>query len=192
MSSPEASPEPAAARPPSLRRLALESIGHGLRTGRELPIELARQPEAWRAHRASFVTLRIEGQLRGCTGHLEAVLPLVSSVARNAFRSAFADPRFPPLEARELGALDVKVSVRSPASPRPVDSEDELLRRLRPGVDGLILHEGRRTATFLPAVWETLPEPTGFLRALREKAGLRPDHWSSAIRFERYTTTDAE
>ncbi len=113
-------------------------------------------------------------------------------MARNAFRSAFADPRFPPLEARELGALDVKVSVRSPASPRPVDSEDELLRRLRPGVDGLILHEGRRTATFLPAVWETLPEPTGFLRALREKAGLRPDHWSSAIRFERYTTTDAE
>jgi len=148
-------------------------------------------PEAYapalRRPGASFVTLQVAGVLRGCLGSLEAQRALVVDVASHAFSAAFHDPRFPPLEASELPALGVHVSVLAPPEPLEVACEEELLARLRPGVDGLILEDGGRRGTFLPQVWESLPEPRAFLRELRRKAGLPPEHWSETLRIRRYT-----
>jgi AmmeMemoRadiSam system protein A len=138
------------------------------------------------------VTLQKEGALRGCIGTFDAQRPLVENVAASAFRSAFEDPRFPPATAPELPRLEVEISVLSRPGPFVVESREELLARLEPGVDGLIVSEGLRRATFLPAVWESLPEPEDFVEALFRKAGLARGHWSGTLRFERYTATKAD
>jgi AmmeMemoRadiSam system protein A len=177
---------------PSLRAIARRSIEHGLRANAPLDVEPGDYPPPLCERGASFVTLRLEGELRGCTGMLEATRPLVCDVAHNAFRSAFGDPRFPPLRDDELPRLDVHVAVLSPLEPLPAETEQGLLRALRPGIDGLVLREGARSATFLPAVWESLPEPEDFLGRLREKAGLPFRYWSPSLRFERYTARDAD
>ena len=184
------SADPASGPKPSLRGLALESIAHGLSHRRELPVDPADHPKSWREPGACFITLRIDGRLRGCTGSLEATRPLVVDVVKNAYRTAFGDPRFSPVTQEELPFLEVKVSVLSAPEPFPVESEADLLSRVRRGVDGLILLEGNHRATFLPAVWESLCKPSDFLDALREKAGLPPGYWSPTLRFERYTATD--
>lgn len=190
---PMSSPEPRAPALPrvSLRGVARDAIEQGLRHGRQTRPDPRDFPPPLCEPGASFVTLRRRGELRGCTGTLLPALPLVCDVARNAWRSAFSDPRFPPLEARELAALEVSVAVLSALEPLPATSEAELLRALRPGVDGLVLEEDGRAATFLPAVWASLPEPRDFLEHLRAKAGLAPGYWSSTLRFRRYTTIDA-
>jgi AmmeMemoRadiSam system protein A len=189
MSSPE--PRGADAPSPSLRAVAREAIEFRLREGREPETDLSRYPPHLHEPRATFVTLRRHGKLRGCTGSLEATRPLVADVVHNACRSAFGDPRFPPLSEAELVGLAISVSLLSPLEPFPAQSEQRLLEALRPGVDGLVLSDGGACATFLPSVWENLPEPQAFLDALRRKAGLSPGHWSDTIRFERYTVTDA-
>ncbi len=170
--------------------VARSSIHHGVETGRPLDLDESSYPRALRERRATFVTLRKHGELRGCTGVIEARRPLIRDVAVNAFRSAFHDPRFPPVSASELGDLDVHVSILSPLERLPCKSEAELLERLRPGTDGLVLHEGSRSATFLPAVWRQLPEPAMFVRELKRKAGLPLDHWSPTIWFERYSADE--
>jgi len=171
-----------------LLRLARDAIAHGLRTGRPPAVDPDRFDEPLRARRATFVTLEKEGRLRGCIGHLEAIQPLVMDVAENAFNAAFRDPRFPPVEASELDALEIHISVLSPPEPMQFESEADLLRQLRPGVDGLILEEGPYKGTFLPSVWEQLPDPHQFLAQLKLKAGLPPNHWSARMRVWRYTT----
>ena len=138
--------------------------------------------------RASFVTLKLDGILRGCIGVLEAQRPLRLDVAHNARAAAFHDPRFPPLSSGELDPLHIEISVLSAPSPLPASSRDALLAALRPGRDGLILEEGRYRATFLPAVWESLSKPEDFLDQLLLKAGLPASHWSEGLRFARYTT----
>jgi AmmeMemoRadiSam system protein A len=173
------------------RRATPRAIEFGLREARGLPLDPESLPPAWREPRATFVTLRRGGQLRGCTGSLEARQPLACDVAHNAYRSAFADPRFPPLQPGELADLDVSVSVLGPLEPLGARSEEELVAQLRPGLDGLVLSEGPRSATFLPAVWDSLPDPRDFLDALRRKAGLPPGYWSSTLRFERYAVEEA-
>lgn len=144
-------------------------------------------PPALRDRLATFVTLRIAGELRGCMGSLEAIEPLVENVSRNAIAAAFRDPRFSPLSSGEFDLLDIHLSILS--RPEPIDfaNEAELLSRVRPGIDGLILIEGRRRGTFLPAVWEHLPEPREFVSGLKRKAGLAGDHWSDTLRVLRYT-----
>jgi uncharacterized protein len=191
---PISSPEPDPLEPPdgSLRELARRAIASGLASGRAPEVEAARFAPALRELRSSFVTLRCEGELRGCMGTLEARLPLVCDVVRNAWRAAFADPRFPPLCAAELPGTEIRVSVLSPLAPLDARSERELLARLRPGIDGLVLRDGPHVATFLPSVWESLREPREFLDQLRQKAGLAPGHWSETLRFERYTSSDWE
>jgi len=172
--------------------LARRSIRHGLDTGTALPVDLASQPEALRADGAAFVTLHLGGQLRGCIGHLEPMQPLALDVADNAFAAAFRDPRFPPLCDAEFDAVHIEISVLTPSQPIAFDSEDELIAALRPGIDGVILAEtgagGERRGTFLPSVWEQLPQPRDFLRHLKLKAGLSPDHWSKDVRAWRYGT----
>ena len=138
--------------------------------------------------RASFVTLRIEGTLRGCMGSSDPVRALVEDVAHNAYSAAFLDPRFFPLPAEELPRLDIHISVLSPLERLSCPSEADLLAVVRPGVDGLLLREGSRGGTLLPSVWETLPEPHVFLRELKLKAGFRVDYWSENIEVFRYTT----
>ena len=169
-----------------LLELAKSSIQHGLQTGRPLKINLDDYPEELTERRATFVTLEINHQLRGCIGMLEAGRPLAEDIAENAFSAAFKDPRFPPLEARELDDLDIHLSILTPAEPVSFSSEQDLLAKMQPGIDGLILEEGHWRGTFLPSVWESLPEPKQFLRHLKQKAGLPPDYWSKNIKIYRY------
>jgi AmmeMemoRadiSam system protein A len=117
---------------------------------------------------------------------LSACRPLVVDVAENAFAAAFEDPRFPPLSENELEDLDIHISVLSPPEAMTIKDEANLIAQLRPGVDGLIIEDGARRATFLPAVWEDLPDRMDFLSHLKRKAGMRPDHWSRTFRAFRY------
>ena len=168
--------------------LAKSSIQQGLQTGRPLKVNLADFPAELTEHRATFVTLHKHHQLRGCIGMLEAVRPLAEDIAENAFLAAFKDPRFPPLAEDEFGELEIHLSILTPAEPVSFTSEQDLITHLQPGIDGLILEEGRRRGTFLPSVWEQLPDPEQFLRHLKQKAGFAPDYWSENIRIYLYRT----
>lgn len=172
----------------SLLLLARQSIEHGLEHGRGLDLDPGAYPASLQAHRAAFVTLETQGALRGCIGHLEAIQPLVRDVAENAFAAAFRDPRFPPLARRELEDLVIEISVLTPSAPLSFESEEELLTLIEPGRDGLILEAGAARGTFLPTVWESLPQPRDFLRHLKRKAGLSPEYWSDDVRILRYRT----
>lgn len=136
---------------------------------------------------ATFVTLRQAGYLRGCIGSLEARRPLLEDVRHNALAAAFDDPRFPPLRPEELARTNIEVSVLSPATPLDFYDERDALAQLRPGVDGIILEWGGHRATFLPQVWDELPDPQTFLAHLKRKAGLDETFWSDDLRLSRYT-----
>jgi AmmeMemoRadiSam system protein A len=138
---------------------------------------------------ASFVTLTQQGQLRGCIGTLEAYRPLHQDVETNAVAAALRDPRFAPLRARELEQTDIEVSLLSVRETLAFRSETEALAQLRPGVDGVVFEFGRFRSTFLPQVWEQLPDVAGFMAHLKQKAGLPADFWSAQVRLERYTVT---
>ncbi len=166
--------------------VAGRAIAAGFEGGR-LKVPVAEYPEPLRAIRATFVTLEIGGDLRGCIGTLDARRALVEDVAWNAYAAAFDDPRFPPLAREELTRIDVHLSVLSPPELMLVSSEHELLGRLRPGIDGLLLQEGGRRGTFLPSVWQQLPDPVEFLTHLKRKAGLPANYWSATLRISRYT-----
>ena len=172
-----------------LLRLARGSIEHGLVHFEPLPVRCDGLPAALAEQRATFTTLRLAGDLRGCCGALEASRPLAADVAHSAFQAAFRDPRFDPIGRHELGNIRLEVAVLSPLEPLPVVDETDLLSKLRPGIDGLVIHSGGRRATFLPKVWESLPEPRQFLMQLRLKAGLPADYWSEQLEFQRYRTT---
>ena len=136
---------------------------------------------------ACFVTLKIDGELCGCIGSLEAYRPLGEDLCANALAAAFRDPRFPPLEAGQLARVRIEVSLLSELEPLAFSDEADLLLRLRPGVDGLVFeHDGHR-GTFLPAVWRQLPAPEVFLRHLKRKAGLDPGFWAPDVCISRYT-----
>ncbi|MCB1819855.1 MAG: AmmeMemoRadiSam system protein A, partial [Gammaproteobacteria bacterium] len=152
--------------------VARRSIEHGLATGRPWSVSPSEYPPDLKAVRASFVTLQHAGQLRGCIGHLEAVQPLVVDVAENAFAAAFRDPRFRPLSAQEWPQIDLHLSILTPAEPMRFRDEADLIQQLQPGEDGLILQDGPYRGTFLPSVWESLPDPVDFLVHLKHKAGL--------------------
>lgn len=138
---------------------------------------------------ATFVTLTQDGDLRGCIGSLEPVRPLRDDVAQNALAAAFRDPRFPALGRHEVEVTSIEVSVLTRPAPLPVADEAEARARLRPGVDGVILTAGACRATFLPQVWEDLPDPAEFLAHLRRKAGLPASAWPAGTRLEVYQVT---
>jgi AmmeMemoRadiSam system protein A len=168
--------------------LARSSIRHGLQTGKPLRIDPADFPPELLEPRATFVTLHKNRELRGCIGMLKAVRPLAEDIAENAFAAAFRDPRFPPLATGEFEQLKIHLSILTLPEPITFSSEEDLLAQLRPGMDGLIIEEGGRRGTFLPSVWEALPNPKQFLRHLKQKAGLPPDYWSDTLQFYRYRT----
>ena len=171
----------------ALLEVASASVRHGQEYGQPLPVNPDDYPERLAKPGACFVTLEISGDLRGCIGSLEAWRPLTMDCAENAFAAAFRDPRFPAVTEQELRQLDYHVSVLSAPTPLHFRSEEDLLSQLRPGTDGLVLVQGERRATFLPSVWESLPEPRAFLCHLKQKAGLAPTYWSDTIKAFRYT-----
>lgn len=138
---------------------------------------------------ASFVTLHTGGRLRGCIGTIEAYRSIRDDVRGNACAAAFDDPRFRPLGPEEYAGLEVEVSLLSPPEPMPWRSDRELLAAVRPGVDGLLLEAGRHRGTFLPQVWEQLPDPREFLAHLKTKAGLGKKAWGRDWQVSRYTVT---
>ncbi|HUP97331.1 MAG TPA: AmmeMemoRadiSam system protein A [Usitatibacter sp.] len=166
----------------TLIAVAREAIAAGERPQpMQWPLDWLREPGA------SFVTLRMDGELRGCIGSVDARRPLGDDVAYNAYAAAYRDPRFAPLEKGELANLAVEVSVLSARVPFAAASEEGALAALRPGVDGVYLEFDGTSATFLPQVWENLPEPLDFLTELRRKAGLPPRFWSDRVKLSRYT-----
>ncbi|MDR2454175.1 MAG: AmmeMemoRadiSam system protein A, partial [Bifidobacteriaceae bacterium] len=167
-------------------REALRAAGPGPAGVDENVLDLLERPGA------SFVTLTQRGQLRGCIGSLEAHRPLGEDVRRNAVAAACQDPRFEPLPAAELARTRIEVSVLS--APQPIEFADrpDLLRQLRPGVDGLILEAPGHRGTFLPQVWEQLPRPEQFWAHLVRKAYLPAGYWSDQLRVSRYCVTAFE
>lgn len=145
---------------------------------------------AWLATPAAcFVTLTRHGELRGCIGSLEAHRSLLADVRHNAVAAALQDPRFPPLTATELAGIRIEVSLLSAAEPMQFADETDALAQLRPRVDGLVFEFGYHRSTFLPQVWEQLPQPRQFMAQLKRKAGLPADFWSDEVTLSRYTVT---
>lgn len=140
---------------------------------------------------ACFVTLRNGGQLRGCVGSVRAYRPLREDVWSNARAAAFSDTRFPRLVAEEMPDITVEVSLLSPPEPVLVTCEDDACRVLTPA-DGVIFEWGDCRSTFLPQVWEQLPDPRSFFAHLKHKAGLPPDFWAPDVKLWRYGVTKWE
>ncbi len=158
-----------------LLQLASETVTRAAE-GRKLPsVDLSALSEDLRRDGASFVTLTKRDNLRGCIGSLQARRPLVLDVRENAVSAALRDPRFPAVSPDELDDLHIEVSVLSIPQPLSYDGPDDLVAKLRPRVDGVVVERDWNRATFLPQVWDKLPDPHQFLRRLCVKAGLPPD-----------------
>ena len=168
-----------------LLEIARESVRHAVLGTPETEYD---EPWLWEPG-ATFVTLRLRGQLRGCLGTLRANEPLVWDLRHNARAVTSQDPRFPPLSAEELAESRVEVSLLSPLEEIPCEAEDDALRELSRGRDGWFLSYRSCSGTFLPQVWESLSQPRQFLRRLKEKAGLPLDFWDPEIRLWRYTVS---
>ncbi|MBT3426804.1 MAG: AmmeMemoRadiSam system protein B [Gammaproteobacteria bacterium] len=153
-------------------------------------IKLDQYDPSLRRHLASFVTLKINGRLRGCIGSLAAHRDLVIDVAHNAIAAALQDRRFKPLTLEEYRQIDLHLSVLSPPYEVDVKSREELVARLRPGMDGLILQQEALQATYLPSVWDQIPDPEQFVGELRVKAGLPRTGWSEQMKVSFYTTEE--
>lgn len=167
-----------------LTGLARAAIARELKLSVDEPAGLEEQ---WlQAPAASFVTLHLDGNLRGCIGTLDAHRPLIEDVRANAVAAAFQDPRFEPLSADEYEDVQIEVSILSEPEPMHARSQAIACSRLRPGVDGVVLKFGQHKATFLPQVWSQLPEAESFLAHLKMKAGLPADFWDPQILLYKY------
>lgn len=173
-----------------LLQLAKASINSPLAGEEAFRLNLNSFEPRLRAQAASFVTLNLDGRLRGCIGSTKAHRPLAQDVAVNAQSAAFKDPRFPPLTLEEFQRVELHISVLSKPQPMAVASLEELIAALRPGKDGLIIHEDGRGATFLPSVWQQMASSRQFVTQLRRKAGLPEQGWNETSRAERYTTLE--
>jgi len=189
MSSTTATPaHPTDAQQRQLLGLALAAIRYGIVHDAVMPLNTADYEPALQEPLATFVTLKKHGQLRGCIGSLDARRPLIEDIVYNARQAAAHDPRFDPVHPDELQYLHISISILSPAQELSVTSEQELLDNLHPGEDGLIIEDGHHRATFLPSVWQQLPEPADFIQHLKHKAGFPPGYWSHTVKVKRYTS----
>lgn len=172
-----------------LLALARASIDSALASAASqlVPFTAAMLSATLMVRRSSFVTLRRGEELRGCCGTLDAPRPLAEDVWRNAWAAAFSDYRFPPLTAAEWPQVSLHLSLLTPPELLRIVTEGQLLAQLRPSVDGLILESETGRATFLPAVWEQIPDPAQFVRQLKMKAGWPAGYWSDRVRAYRYT-----
>lgn len=172
----------------TLLSLARESIRIRLLFDRDLSIDEAAFSHALQQTAACFITLKINDQLRGCIGSLEAHRALVSDVVHNAAAAALEDPRFPPLSLEEEAQIRIHISVLTTPTPLHFSSESELLSQLTPGKDGLIIQSGHYRATFLPIVWADLQDKVQFLTHLKKKAGIPQDIEVGKLEAWRYQT----
>jgi hypothetical protein len=159
-----------------LLALARRAIEQGVR-GSPLAVDKENWPEPFRKPKGCFVTLTKKGQLRGCIGHIFPQQPLVDAIRNNAQSAALKDPRFPPVSESELDQLHIEISILTSPELLAFSSADDLLNRLRSGVDGVVLKIGERAATYLPQVWEQIPDKVAFLDHLAQKAGCEPSTW---------------
>jgi len=162
-----------------LLKLARKVIEHYFK-GEDFDLE--KIPEELKEKRGVFVSLHEEGELRGCIGYIEPIKTIYEGVKENALRAAFKDPRFLPLTEEELGKVKIEISLLSKPKKIKFSSPQELLERLKPG-EGVILKKGDFQATFLPQVWEMIPNKVIFLEQLSLKAGLRRESWKEAEIF---------
>lgn len=140
-------------------------------------LDLAAFSPRLRSLGACFVTLTIQGELRGCIGALEPYQPLALDVREHAVAAALQDFRFPPVTPAELDLIEIEISCLTPSQPLAYQDSTDLLRKLRPGIDGVVLRDGFHRATFLPQVWEKIPDPAEFLDHLCMKLGAVPNLW---------------
>jgi AmmeMemoRadiSam system protein A len=158
--------------------LAREAITQSVQGEKVAPVDLSALPERLRRQGACFVTLRgPDEELRGCIGTVEAHAPLAHDVQRNAVGSALRDPRFSPVAPHELEGLRIELSILTQPKPLDFDGPDDLLDKIRPGIDGVIIQKGWQRATLLPSVWEKITDPIRFFSTLCLKAGLPADEW---------------
>lgn len=169
-------------------QIAHESIKHGLQKSSALHVITSNYSAELQQKLASFVTLHKNGELRGCIGALEAYQPLINDIAEHAYSAAFQDPRFPALQDNEYEQLNVEISVLGKPEPMTFENEEDLLQQIRPDIDGLIIEYGVNRGTFLPSVWEQLPDKKDFLNHLKMKAGLPQQWWDNAVKISRYET----
>lgn len=177
---------------PELLAVARQSIEYGLVQGQPLSVNVSNYAEELGKDGACFVTLKKHQELRGCRGSLEAHQPLICEVSEIAFASAFGDTRFNPICADEMPHLHIAISLLTPKVPIQFSSEQELLDAMNPGEDGIVIEAGICRSTFLPSVWEQVPNRRQFLNHLKEKAGLPADYWSDSIKAFRYQTLSVE
>ncbi len=159
--------------------LARQSIENSLQGLPLVSLDYERLTDRLREKGTTFVTLTIAGQLRGCVGGLEAVLPLVEDARNHAVAAAVKDFRFYPLSLAELPRVRIEISCLSAFKPLTYSCPEELLDALTPGVDGVVLREGKKRSTFLPQVWERIPDKVEFLGLLCNKLGYPADFWRS-------------
>lgn len=174
----------------TLLDVAESSVAAGLLRGHALVPDLGRLRPSLTRHGASFVTLERSGALLGCIGSLQPRRPLVTDVSSNAYAAGFVDPRLPAVTIADYLEMDVEISILGPAQPIDAASVAELAAALVPGADGVVVEAPGHRATFLPAVWQSLPEPTVFLAQLWRKAWLAPGAWPAAISVSRYRVTE--
>ena len=171
-----------------LREIANESINTGLSDGYAYAPDCSQLTGNLLAPFGTFVTLTIQGELRGCIGCLQTTEPLAKSVANSAYSAAFGDRRFSKLSLDEKNLIEIEIAVLSEMQLIKAGDRQSLLNQLNPGKDGLLLEDGNHRSTFLPKVWEKLSDPEEFLQQLLLKAGLNKDYWSDSMRFYRYHT----
>jgi uncharacterized protein len=162
-----------------LLHVAREAIEYSVRGEKLRPLDEASLSPQLHENGASFVTLTIYGELRGCIGALEAHQPLAQDVREHAIAAALEDPRFPPVREAELSRIQIEVSRLTRPTPLEYKDAADLLSKLRPHVDGVILRDGFRRATFLPQVWEKIPDRAEFLNYLCQKMGAGENAWST-------------
>jgi AmmeMemoRadiSam system protein A len=161
----------------TLLRLAREALTQGVNGRQLLPLDLSTLTQHLRENGASFVTLTEQGELRGCIGTLEPYQPLAEDVREHAVAAAINDYRFPPVRSQEVSHIQIEISRLTLPNELIYQDPQELLKRLRPNIDGVVLRDGIRRATFLPQVWEKLPDPELFLTYLCQKMGMNGDRW---------------
>lgn len=173
-----------------LLQVARESIHEGCKKNRPSPVDTGEFEMVLQNRGASFVTLKIEDALRGCIGTLEASQSLVQDVSIHAYAAAFSDPRFSAVTRDELELINISISVLTTAEKIDFEDEIDLLEKIQPDIDGLILEDGTHRGTFLPSVWKSLPEKNNFLQQLKRKAGMPENYWSEEITVSRYHTVE--
>lgn len=171
-----------------LIKVARDSIAYGVDYGKPLHIDVEAFPEICRQETATFVTLKRNGSLRGCIGAIDPCRPLVTDISHNAFAAAFRDSRFTAVELHELPQLDLFISILTPRTYIEFTSQDDLLSKVRPGIDGLVLQEGPYCGAFLPVMWDTFEDAETFFAHLKTKAGLPRNYWSDSVIVSRFTT----